>query len=57
MNLQRPTTHRERKGGAVVNDYLRAASRKNRAYLTGELFVGFASPGPLARAGLIASPR
>jgi uncharacterized protein YijF (DUF1287 family) len=55
MNLQRPTTHRERKTGAVVNDYLRAASRKHRAYLTGELFAGFASPGPLARAGVIAS--
>ncbi len=57
MNLQRPTAHRERKGGAVVNDYLRAASRKHRAYLTGELFVGFASPGPLARAHAIASSR
>jgi hypothetical protein len=57
MNLQRPTTHRERKGGAVVNDYLRAASRKHRAYLTGELFAGFASPGPLARAGAVAQRR
>jgi hypothetical protein len=55
MNLQRPTTHRARKGGEVVNDYIRAASRKHRAYLTGELFAGFASPGPLARAGVIAS--
>ncbi|HEX8700858.1 MAG TPA: CHAP domain-containing protein [Myxococcaceae bacterium] len=55
MNLKRPTTYRDRKGGEVVNDYLRAASRKQRAYLTGELFAGFASPGPLARAGAIAS--
>ncbi len=57
MNLRRPTTYREPKGGEVVNDYIRAASRKHRAYLTGELFAGFASPGPLARAGGIASSR
>ena len=57
MNLRRPTTYRERKGGEVVNDYLRAASRKHRAYVTGELFAGFASPGPLARAGVLTSSR
>ena len=57
MNLRHPTTHRARKAGDVVNDYLRAASRKQRAYTTGELFAGFASPGPLARAGAVASSR
>jgi hypothetical protein len=50
MNLQRPTTHREKRSGEIVNDYIRRASGKQRAYLTGELFAGFASPGPLARA-------
>jgi hypothetical protein len=44
MNLQRPTLHRDKRGGAVVNDYLRTASGKHRAYLTGELFAGFATP-------------
>ncbi len=57
MNLRQPTVHRARKGGDVVNDYLRAASRKQRAYTTGELFAGFASPGPLARPGTVTSSR
>lgn len=30
--------------GEVVNDYLRRADRRHRAYLTGELFASFASP-------------
>ncbi|WP_224248646.1 CHAP domain-containing protein [Hyalangium gracile] len=50
MNLKHPTVHRQKRGGAVVNDYLRAASRKQRAYVTGELFAGFASPEPWIRA-------
>jgi hypothetical protein len=47
MNLRFPRTHRAGEGGPVLNDYLRAAARGHRAYLTGELFVGFASPGAL----------
>ncbi len=50
MNLRQPRLHRVKGSGAVVNDYLRRASQGGRAYLTGELFAGFASPGPLARA-------
>lgn len=50
MNLKHPTTHRRKRGGSVVNDYLRAASRQQRAWLTGELFAGFASPEPWIRA-------
>ncbi len=56
MDLRHPKLHRARRGGAVVNDYLRQASRKHRAYVTGELFAGYASPGPLAR-GVIAPQR
>ncbi len=48
MHLRSPGTHREPKRREVLNDYLRRASRKHRAYLTGELFAGFASPEPLA---------
>jgi hypothetical protein len=44
MNLKHPTVHRQKRGGTLVNDYLRAASRQQRAYLTAELFTGFASP-------------
>ena len=45
MNLLFPRSHRA--GGALLNDYLRAAARGQRAWLTGELFVDFASPEPL----------
>ena len=44
MNLQQATVHRQKRSGAVVNDYLRRASGTQRAYLTAELFAGFASP-------------
>jgi cell wall-associated NlpC family hydrolase len=47
MNLLFPRTHRAGQGGAVLNDFLRAAARGQRAWLTGELFVGFASPTAL----------
>ena len=47
MNLLFPRTHRAGEGGPVLNDYLRAAARGHRAYLTGELFAGFASPSVL----------
>ncbi|QRN98914.1 C40 family peptidase [Archangium violaceum] len=47
MNLFFPRTHRVGQDGPVLNDYLRAASRGQRAWLAGELFAGFASPGPL----------
>jgi hypothetical protein len=45
MNLERPTT--KRVGNAVVNDILRPAKGKERAYLTSELFAAFASPEAL----------
>ncbi|WNG50596.1 NlpC/P60 family protein [Archangium minus] len=47
MNLLFPRTHRVGQDGVVLNDFLRAASRGQRAWLSGELFAGFASPGPL----------
>lgn len=47
LNLFFPRTHRAGQDGPVLNDFLRAASRGQRAWLTGELLVGFASPGPL----------
>lgn len=48
MHLRWPTTHRARASREVLNDYLRRASRRHRAYVTGELFAGFASPERLA---------
>ncbi|MFL5344081.1 MAG: CHAP domain-containing protein [Hyalangium sp.] len=56
MNLKRPTVHREKHSADVVNDYLRRASGEQRAYLTGELFAGFASPEPWARVARRARP-
>lgn len=47
LNLFFPRTHRIGQDGPVLNDFLRAASKGQRAWLTGELLVGFASPGPL----------
>ena len=47
MNLGAPRTHRVGQDGPVINDYLRPAARGQRAWLTGELFAGFASPGAL----------
>ncbi|WP_241757948.1 NlpC/P60 family protein [Myxococcus landrumensis] len=44
MNLTHPEKHQLAQGGAVVNDFLRPATKRSRAYLTGELFVAFASP-------------
>ncbi len=43
MNLERPTTFREGHAGPVLNDFLRPRSKRERAWLSGELFVGFAS--------------
>lgn len=57
LNLSYPKVHRARGSNTVVNDYLRRASQGRRAYLTGELFAGFASPGPLAQAGTAAARR
>lgn len=57
MNLSAPKVHRARGSNAVMNDYLRQASQGRRAYVTGELFAGFASPGPLAQAGTAAARR
>ncbi|MCE9673188.1 C40 family peptidase [Myxococcus stipitatus] len=47
MNLAFPEKHQLAEGGPVVNDYLRPATKHSRAYLTGELFVAFASPDGL----------
>jgi cell wall-associated NlpC family hydrolase len=47
LNLYFPRTHRAGQDGPVLNDFLRAASRGQRAWLSGELLVGFASPGRL----------
>jgi hypothetical protein len=47
MHLRWPATHRARTGRKVLNDYLRRAFGGHRAYVTGELFVGFASPEAL----------
>jgi cell wall-associated NlpC family hydrolase len=47
MNLAFPRTHREGQGGSILNDILRPASRGQRAWLSGELFAGFASPAAL----------
>ncbi|WXH30754.1 hypothetical protein WA016_04727 [Myxococcus stipitatus] len=44
MNLAYPEKHQLSQGGPVVNDFLRPATKRSRAYLTGELFVAFASP-------------
>lgn len=44
MNLAYPEKHQLAQGGPVVNDFLRPATKRSRAYLTGELFVAFASP-------------
>jgi cell wall-associated NlpC family hydrolase len=46
MNLAFPTVHRLN-SGALLNDFIRPASKGMRAYLAGELFVAFASPGGL----------
>lgn len=44
LNVQAPSVYRTREG-RVLNDYLRAANKKKgqRAWLTGELFVGYAA--------------
>ncbi|MFY2562109.1 C40 family peptidase [Corallococcus terminator] len=47
MNLSHPEKHQLAQGGPVVNDFLRPATKGGRAYLTGELFVAFASPDGL----------
>ena len=57
MHLRWPATHRGRKGREVLNDYLRRASRRHRAYVTGELFAGFASPEPLAAPPVVGPSR
>jgi hypothetical protein len=53
--LPEPETHRRESTREVLNDYLRRASRTQRAYLTGELFVGYASPEPLLPSAPVAS--
>jgi cell wall-associated NlpC family hydrolase len=44
MNLSAPAKHQQAQGGAVLNDYIRPATKSTRAYLAGELFAAFASP-------------
>lgn len=45
MNLRSPAVRAVE--GRVLNDYIRARSDTSRAYLTGELFAGYASPDRL----------
>ncbi len=45
LNLSHPRQHTY--GDEVVNDWLRPASKRTRAYLTGELFSFYASPDRL----------
>ncbi len=47
MNPLLPTQRRAGLDGPVLNDVLRPAAKGHRAYLTGELFAGFASPEAL----------
>jgi hypothetical protein len=47
MNPHLPHLRRAGLEGPVLNDVLRPAAKGHRAYLTGELFAGFASPEPL----------
>ena len=49
MFLAEPHVHRLPGSKEVLNDYLRRGARGEKGRLTGELFVGFASPGPLAK--------
>lgn len=46
MNLRSPRVHRA-EDGRVINDYIRAASKRSRAWLSGELFIAYASPDVL----------
>lgn len=57
MSLRHPAIHRQQGSGEVMNDYIRRASRRQRGYLTGELFAGFASPSSLAKAHSVALRR
>ncbi len=49
LNPEDPSHHED--GGRVLNDWLRPASARVRAGLTGELFSGYASAERLLRAG------
>jgi hypothetical protein len=49
MFLAEPGVHRLPGSKEVLNDYLRRGARGEKGRLTGELFAGFASPGPLAK--------
>ena len=49
LNLARPDVYRDEEG-RVLNDFLRAAWRGQRARLTGELFAGFADSAQLLSA-------
>lgn len=49
LNPSWPATH-ALPGGEVLNDWLRPKSRLTRAWLTGELFAGYASAAALVRA-------
>ncbi len=55
-NLASPAVHRA-PTGELLNDYLRVKSASTRAYLTGELFAGFASADALAAPVAPAPPR
>jgi hypothetical protein len=58
LYVAQPGVHRRPGSQEVWNDYLRRGTRGRRGELTGELFVGFASPGPLAsKASRVAARR
>jgi cell wall-associated NlpC family hydrolase len=55
LNLQNPKTFRD--GDETLNDVMRRKSKLSRAYLTGELFAGYASPDGLGRAAVAQARR
>ncbi|MFL5418378.1 MAG: NlpC/P60 family protein [Myxococcales bacterium] len=55
LNLERRKQFRD--GDETLNDVLRRKSKLSRAYLTGELFAGYASPDGLGRAAVAQARR
>jgi hypothetical protein len=55
LNLERRSEFRD--GDETLNDVLRRKSKLSRAYLTGELFAGYASPEGLGRAAVAQARR
>jgi cell wall-associated NlpC family hydrolase len=55
LNLRLAHVHRDTQG-RLLNDYLRKQAHRTRAYLTGELFSGFASADLLFKSASLAQP-